>query len=76
MSRSCRKTPITGVTTAESEKAYKQQEHRRERAYVRDALRSGSEEVPGSKEFGNPWSGDKDGKVLFDPREQPELMRK
>ncbi len=35
MSRSRKKTPITGFTTERSEKAFKQQENRRQRAAAR-----------------------------------------
>ncbi|PZT89410.1 MAG: hypothetical protein DI637_06380 [Citromicrobium sp.] len=61
MSRSRRKTPVMPITTAESDKAYKTREHRRERAHVREALAQGNESKH-PKAFGNPWSGDKDGK--------------
>lgn len=58
------------MTKAESEKKFKQREHRRERTHVRDALRRG-EEPPDRKAFGNPWAGDKDGRQwLSDPDER------
>jgi len=63
MSRSRKKHPITGITTAETEKEFKQQEHRRERAAVRDALQTEKELLPHPKEFGNRWSGPKDGRT-------------
>lgn len=62
MSRSRKKKPITGITTAETEKKFKQQEHQRERSAVRDALNSGKEILPHPKEYGDPWDGPKDGK--------------
>jgi hypothetical protein len=62
MSRSRKKHPITGITTSETEKEFKQQEHRRERAAVRDALQTEKELLPHPKEFGNRWSGPKDGR--------------
>jgi hypothetical protein len=65
MSRSRKKHPITGITTAETEKEFKQQEHSRERAKVRDALRTEKEILPHAKEFGNPWDGPKDGKQIW-----------
>lgn len=65
MSRSRKKNPITGITTAETEKKFKQQEHSRERAAVRDALRTEKEVLPHPKEFGDPWDGPKDGKVIW-----------
>ena len=65
MSRSRKKHPITGMTTAETEKEFKQQEHSRERAKVRDALKAEKDILPHAKEFGNPWSGPKDGKLIW-----------
>ena len=62
--------PILPVTTATSEKAYKAQAHRAERAAVRMCLSSGKD-PPSPRAFGDPWSGDKDGKLyLFDANEQ------
>lgn len=61
MSRSRRKTPIFGITTAKSDKAFKQREHRRERTAVRVSLAVGVD-IPGAKAFGNPWASEKDGK--------------
>ena len=80
MARSRKKTPITGVTTAETDKPFKQQEHQRERSRVRDALNADREldeiDTPPSKLFGNPWASGKDGKHAFDPDKFPKLMRK
>jgi hypothetical protein len=61
MSRSRKSVPIAGITTASSDKRYKQQEHRRERAAIRVAIAS-NDEIPASRAFGNPWNGDRDGK--------------
>ena len=66
MSRSRKKKPITGVTKADTEKEWKQQEHQRERAKVRTALANFDEDgdvLPAPVEFGDPWKGPKDGKV-------------
>lgn len=52
------------MTTAETEKKFKQQEHSRERAAVRDALRTDKEVLPHPKEFGDPWDGPKDGRQI------------
>lgn len=65
MTRSRKKIPITGMTCAETEKEFKQQEHQRERARVRTALANLDDEggvLPHPNEFGNPWSGPKDGR--------------
>lgn len=65
MSRSRKKKPITGITKAETKKEWKQQEHQRERSAVRYALKSDKEILPHPKEYGNPLSGPKDGKVFW-----------
>lgn len=65
MSRSQKKTPVGGVTGAETDKPFKLREHRRERRTVRFALKS-DVDVPAPKEFGNPLSSEKDGKVYLD----------
>ena len=64
MSRSRKRTPITGSTVAESDKAYKQAEHQRERAAVKVAVREGGE-PPAARAFGNPWQSEKDGKLYW-----------
>lgn len=73
MSRSRRKTPIAGVTNAASDRPFKIIEHGRERAATRQALAKGAE-PPSSKAFGDPWRGEKDGK-LFNP-DRPDVLRK
>ena len=72
MARSKRKTPITGITTARSDKQDKILDHKQERAKVRDALSHQRE--PSSNPRGQYFS--KDGKQRFDPEKYPELMRK
>ena len=73
MSRSYRKTPITGRTTARSERLAKRMAHRRrrcaERSYVRDV---------DIREVSDVWTMPKDGHKYWgtdDPR-WPELARK
>ena len=75
MARSRRKNPGCGITTAASDKSYKQQEHRRERAAVRN-IDLTAEEMPSTRAFGSPWHGEKDGKQWFDPKQHPKDMRK
>ena len=81
MSRSRRKHPIIGITTAESEKKDKQRYNRRYRHRTRQWLRSlidpaDHEPLPLLSEFSNPWCMDKDGKRYFDSKQSPRLMRK
>ncbi len=63
MSRSRRKTPIFGHTTARSDKPFKRDEHRRERRKVRSLLKDGKEEMPHRRKYGDEWNSPKDGKA-------------
>ena len=65
MSRSHKHTPITGITTAASEKRDKVAAHRRERRRVRTALHTepAADVLPHARELSNPWAYAKDGKV-------------
>jgi hypothetical protein len=78
MSRSRRHTPITGITTAKSEKRDKVMAHRRERRVVKVILEYYSDDtlLPAPKLFGDPWGADKDGKHWFAQKTLPKLMRK
>jgi hypothetical protein len=72
MSRSHKKTPISGITTARSDKQDKTINHRQERTSVRNALSQYHEPLkwPRGQYF------EKDGKMRFDPEKHPKLMRK
>lgn len=74
MSRSKRKTPKVGHTTAESEKAFKQFAHRAERRATKISV-ANCEEPPDPKAFGEPWDGPKDGKQWLGKTFQ-HLLRK
>lgn len=74
MSRSFRRTPVCGITKAESDRDFKRRGHRAVRAAERAAL-AHARDIPGWREIFNGW-GDKDGKSRFDPERFPELMRK
>lgn len=80
MSRSHRKTPKRGVTTARSEKQDKRLYNRHHRRLIRVLLRlrlnPEIEVLPHLREHSDPWCMDKDGKTRFNPVEHPELMRK
>lgn len=78
MSRSRRKTPVTGITTATSEKQDKRSANRRLRRRVKQRLDESPEidVLPLKREISNVWAMDKDGKFRFDPERYPELMRK
>jgi len=69
MSRSRRKTPIIGVTTAPSDKPFKVDEHRAERHVVRATIkhsRDGDDRALYAKVYGDPWKAPKDGKQIVD----------
>lgn len=78
MSRSKRRTPVCGVTTARSEKQDKRLYNRRYRRVCKQAIHSdpGRELLPRLREYSNPWVMDKDGKARFDPEDRPDLLRK
>jgi hypothetical protein len=78
MSRSRRRTPICGITTADSEKRDKQIANRRLRRAVSRVLRSDAEAdvLPHRRELSNPWLMDKDGKQRFDPEKHAKELRK
>lgn len=74
MSRSRKKSPAGGITSADSDKPFKVAEHRRERRAAKAGIAAGQEpEHP--RAFGNPWHGEKDGKA-YHIRPRPEDMRK
>lgn len=66
MSRSRRKTPICGITTAASERRDKQAWHRSYRIAVRRQLATDPDsEPPHRREFSDPWLMAKDGKSYY-----------
>ena len=78
MSRSRRRTPICGNTTAHSDHTWKKAVARLVRRRVRQLLRSDPDHFPlaGKRwELVNPWDCEKDGKFWFGNR-RPELLRK
>lgn len=62
MSRSRKRTPVSGITTADSDKEFKVAEHRRARRAEKSAIKAG-DDPPDPKEHGNPWASRKDGKT-------------
>lgn len=64
MSRSRRKTPIFGITTAPSESEDKRLWHKRLRAKSRDQLKAGPDDpIPvDHREVSDPWGMAKDGR--------------
>lgn len=78
MSRSRRRTPITGITTAESDHAWKKAAARKLRRAVGQHLKAtlDGDRFAGKRwDLVNPWSSEKDGKRWWrDP--QAKWLRK
>jgi hypothetical protein len=62
MARSRKKTPITGITTTDTEKNDKRLANRKLRVAVRTALAGDGEIMPELREISDVWSFGKDGK--------------
>lgn len=78
MSRSRRKTPITGITTAKSDARWKKMAARKLRHRVKQELTTKLEldRFPGKRwDLVNPWSSEKDGKYYWRDAD-PGWMRK
>jgi len=77
VTRSRKKSPILGITTAQSEKADKVAAHRRERRNVRSRLDGDplTEILPAQREVSNVWTFAKDGKAYL-PDARPKDLRK
>lgn len=77
MSRSRRKTPITGVTLAESEKKDKLASHRIYRRTLKQLITPDLETpLPTEQQLTNPWSMAKDGKLGYNQKLPKKLLRK
>ncbi len=76
MSRSRRKTPISGITTADSDHLWKKMASLRHRVKQHLNATLDGDRFAGKRwDLVNPWSSQKDGKSWFGGR-YPELMRK
>ena len=73
MSRSRKRTPVVAFGTTDCSRLYKRNEHQRERAAVRAAIRA-DRDLPSPRLFGDPVRGPIDGKC-FAP-EVPNVLRK
>ncbi|MBI3796263.1 MAG: hypothetical protein HY268_04735 [Deltaproteobacteria bacterium] len=78
MSRSRKKLPFSGITTAASEKEDKRRANRKERRLNRQTLCATADDtlLRNKRAVGNPWLFAKDGKNRFDPHAYPHLVRK
>ena len=62
MSRSRKKNPVKGITSAESEKEDKRNANRKFRRKIKQEVQKGEEQLPELRELSNVWAFDKDGK--------------
>ena len=78
MARSRKKTLISGMTMAVSEKVEKTKNHRRERRRVHEVLATQAEPdlLPHTRELSDPWTMVKDGKVFLGSFARPKDRRK
>lgn len=77
MSRSRKKRPFSGITTAPSEKRDKRICNRSMRKENKIRMRLGEEaDFIDKREAMNAYSMAKDGRMRFDPERHPRLMRK
>lgn len=78
MSRSRRKTPIRGITSADSDALWKKESARKLRHRVKQSLETtfDGDRFAGKRwDIVDPWTSQKDGKFWFGSR-HPALMRK
>ncbi len=75
MSRSRRKTKISGWTTATSEKEDKQLANRRLRRIVKEKLKLGEAILPKLREVSDVWCFEKDGKAYHSDMEDKDLRK-
>ena len=78
MSRSTRKSPKIGITTATSEKLGKRLANRANRRLNNQIMAKSADDanIKPIRETSKIWAMDKDGKQHFDPLQHPELMPK
>jgi hypothetical protein len=75
MSRSKKKSKISGIITTESEKRDKQNANRKFRRISKQKVQSGQENVPLVKETSIIWSFDKDGKIYHKDMTDKDLRK-
>lgn len=75
MSRSTKKTPKRGITSAETEKENKRQANRKFRRVTKIQVKKGDNELPLTKELSNIWSFDKDGKQFLKQPTKKDLRK-
>ena len=75
MSRSKKKTPITGITTAETEKKNKIEANTKLRRLNKIKMHKGDFNFFQLREISNVWGFDKDGKRYLKEPDRKDLMK-
>lgn len=76
MSRSKKKTPKVGITTAETEKENKRKANRKFRRVAKNRLKKNDSQLPKTtKEISDVWSFDKDGKQFLKNPSKKDLRK-
>jgi hypothetical protein len=75
MSRSRKKAPIRGITTATTEKNNKREANRKFRRKIKMQLKRGDTHFPLLREVSNIWSFDKDGKYFLKKATKKDLRK-
>lgn len=75
MSRSKKKTPKTGITHAETEKADKRNANRKFRRITKVQVKKGDNTFVNLKEISNVWLFDKDGKQFLKNPTKKDLRK-
>lgn len=75
MSRSRKKTPIVGITTAETEKKNKLEANRKLRRLNRIKIHKEDFDLFQLREISNVWGFDKDGKRYLKKPDRKDLMK-
>jgi hypothetical protein len=75
MSRSKKKTPKTGITSAETEKENKRKANRKFRRVTKVLVKKSDDLLPITKETSNVWSFDKDGKQFLKSPTKKDLRK-
>jgi len=75
MSRSIKKTPKIGFTTAKTEKQNKRKANRKLRRVTKDQVKKGDSRLANLKEISNVWLFDKDGKQFLKSPTKKDLRK-
>jgi hypothetical protein len=75
MSRSRKKTPVHGITTAASEKEDKRDANRKFRRKTKQQVDKCEDNLSELREISNIWSFGKDGKVYRDDLSEKEMRK-